>query len=1177
MMSEPVNTIPGNSTPAGRRRRWRRLIKGLALFIMAAVLYCAGLVVIALSLLTPERLTPIVTHVAETSLRNCRVDISRVTIGLRKTYPFFNIEVDSVTITSTVVAQLPDSVRRQLPDYADTLFHIDRFSGGINVASLAAGRFEFSDLTIDGPGINAVIIDESTNNFNIFPVSETKEEKEPFDIAGLPTVKIKRFAITNPRPIRYFDRVTATEMEVGFQDIAIDGNAAPLYKLRFNGLIDSPVLMEYLSATDLRFGLNGDFTWDQKRPYALGVDNFSFMAGPVSGIISAKVDFTDGLEADALDLTLNPVEIDRIIKILPSDLNVPDDIVTDATVSAKIHLTEPFKAASSLLPHFTADIDIPDASLKWRGLNLDKIAMKVRITVPGDYLDDVRIDLNRFVARGKATDLSIEGSVRNLITDPMFEGRIEGHCNLTMLPKSVLNLIPGYIRGRIHANTHISGKASMFTLHTFQQLKIDGTIDLNDLYWVAPDTITMISAHRAVFDFGTQRQVTVDSLGHKQQLLSTKLTVDSAAIFHNVLDMHIRDFSIGLGAQNHRHRRGEKVIIPMGGAVRVGYFNLLSLTDSARVRISDATGTASIGTHGNDMSKPEFSATMTIGRMMAGDRATRFSLRNAATHVTAWREPQGRRAKQVSAIYDSLRTVHPHLTPDSLIADAMRIHALKHPRRKRSRLEETPDSSEVFEWYTDNSIKKILLGWRVTGSVKSKRARLFTPYFPVRNRISNLDLSFNNDSINLNALRYRTGRSDFNIYGKITNVRRALTSVNSRSPIRIRLNMTSDTIDVNQLAEATFAGAAYQSASDSLKQTISYGDTDNEEAMEQAVAASRVLDKGESKPLLIPRNIDAEIGLEADNILYSDLLLHNFTGTLLAYNGAVNIQDLNASSDVGAVNLSALYMGRTPGDLKFGFGLKVDRFNIHRFLRLVPAIDSLMPMLRNFGGIINADIAATADLTPQMDFRLPTLDAAVSLNGDSLVLLDPDTFKMLSKWLFFKDKKKNIIDHMAVQMLVRDNVMEMYPFIFNIDRYRLGIQGTNDFNLNFKYHIAVLKSPIPFKFGINIEGTPDKYKIRLGGAKFDDKTPRNVTLVDNTRVNLVKEIESVFRRNIDDARFARIRKEINAGAGTALPAADTLSHSDSLMFIREGLIEAPEPASEQAQQQKKKKKDKRKK
>jgi hypothetical protein len=251
-------------------------------------------------------------------------------------------------------------------------------------------------------------------------------------------------------------------------------------------------------------------------------------------------------------------------------------------------------------------------------------------------------------------------------------------------------------------------------------------------------------------------------------------------------------------------------------------------------------------------------------------------------------------------------------------------------------------------------------------------------------------------------------------------------------------------------------------------------------------------------------------------------------------------------------------MGRSINELKFGFGMKVNDFHINRFLKLVPAVDSIMPILRDFNGIVSADIAATSNITQNMDIDMPSLQAAIKLSGDSLVLIDPETFKIMSKWLMFKDKNKNVIDHMDVQLTVEDNVMQLYPFIFDFDRYRLGVQGSNDMAMNFNYHVAVLKSPIPFKFGINIKGNADKYKIRLGRAKLNEKTALQVAATDTTRVNLVRQIQNVFRRGVRNANFARVNVDGIKRAAAVTDENDTLSHLDSLRFIQEGLIDAPD-------------------
>ena len=129
------------------------------------------------------------------------------------------------------------------------------------------------------------------------------------------------------------------------------------------------------------------------------------------------------------------------------------------------------------------------------------------------------------------------------------------------------------------------------------------------------------------------------------------------------------------------------------------------------------------------------------------------------------------------------------------------------------------------------------------------------------------------------------------------------------------------------------------------------------------------------------------------------------------------------------------------------------------------------------------------------------------------------------------------------------------------------MQGSNDLALNLDYHIAVLKSPLPFKFGINIKGNIDDMKIRLGRARFNEKTGvRKVAIVDTTRVNLLRQIENVFRRGVRNSRFAPINISQHPEASTINLAEDTLSHADSLYLIKEGLIPsnlnvAPEPAS----------------
>lgn len=1155
------------STPAPRRkaRLVVRIVKALALTVLGVLLFFAGILVCAVSILTPERLTPIVEHIATRSLVNARVSADRVELYLRSTMPYLQVEVDNLSVISSAIDSLAPEQADSVPVWADTVMSVRNFHGGINIGAILINRLSFNDVIADRPTVNYVVVNDSVTNFNIFPPSEEEKEPEkPFDWGMMPSVRIRRLAIVNPGPVRYMDVSTGTDFTVNLKEASVSGVDQPLYTMNFDGDVNSPLFMKYFTFLKVAFGLNGNIFWDQKEPWTVSVDGMKLGVGFFHGTLGMDLDFRKGLVLNRLDIDVDPINVNNVLAMLSdsfkTEYSIPLDIRTDALVKIKGHLTKPFNVGATSLPHCDLSMDIPDSRFAWGKARFDNLAANLDVEVHGDDLNRIVVRLNRLNLRGPATDLTVRARVSNVIDDPLFDGDLKGSCDLSKLPPVILRYIPGSIRGRLTANASIKGRPSMLTPSEYHRLHVTGDLGLHNLYWIDSDTVNMVYARNVAFAFGTDSHSR--SRGHAvDSLLTAKITVDTASVLHSDIAMRLTDFRFNAGAVNRRRHTtaARPSVIPVGGRLQIGSFGVTVLSDTSMVRIRNVDGTAIIRAHNNDMHTPELAFNLGIGRFSAGDRSTRMMFSKARLNLAAFAEPQGRSAKAIRHIADSISRTRPDIPIDSIYAIALRIHnSHSHSRYKRVHPRIERDSTEIIDFGTAKGFSRILTGWNLKGELTAQRAGLFTPCFPIRNRLTNINVRFNNDSVIMNDIRYKAGHSDFSLSGVISNMRRALTSRNGRQPLRVNLSLASDTVDFNQLAETAFAGSAYMAAAAKGQAKVNIGETEDENELERAVLRDVQGATDSMAPFLVPQNIQAELTVHADNVVYSDLILHNLTGKLLSYEGALNLHDLSATSDIGSVNLSALYVGRDPDDLDFGFGLKVNRFNLHRFLDLVPAVDSLMPIMRDFSGIISADIAATSRITPTMDLDIPTLNAAIKLSGDSLVLLDPETFKMLSKWLFFKDKKKNVIDSMTVRMLVKDNRMEMFPFIFNFDRYKLGVQGSNDFAMNFKYHIAVLKSPIPFKFGINISGNPDKYKIRLGGAKLNEKTHLDVALVDTTRVNLVRSIESVFRRGVRNARM----KRLNVGNVTEVADMnldkDTLTHADSVMFIREGLIPAPD-------------------
>lgn len=129
--------------------------------------------------------------------------------------------------------------------------------------------------------------------------------------------------------------------------------------------------------------------------------------------------------------------------------------------------------------------------------------------------------------------------------------------------------------------------------------------------------------------------------------------------------------------------------------------------------------------------------------------------------------------------------------------------------------------------------------------------------------------------------------------------------------------------------------------------------------------------------------------------------------------------------------------------------------------------------------------------------------------------MDGETFAEISKKFFFKNKERNLIDSIAVNISVKDGYVTVYPFAVAMDRYRAAVGGTQDLDMNFDYHISILKSPIPFKLGLNITGNLDDMKFRLGRAKYKNLvTPVEIHKVDSTVSGLGRQIVRDFKRRI---------------------------------------------------------------
>lgn len=1129
-------------------RFFRIAVKTILLLVLAIGLAIYGTVTCLVTVLSPDKLTPLVCHVAD-KLLDAKVDISRVELFAKSSYPFLRVELDSLCITTPKIVALKNDTALHLPEYADTLVTIDHFIGEFKLPSLATGMIDINNVAVVGAGVNVVIVNDSINNFDII-----KESSDDSSDSSLPKITLHRFSLEGAKEFRFYDAMTDMAASIGIKALLERDGGKPMYALTFNGDIAGDMLHTY-NLLHLPMTLDGDIVWTADNPKSIELNDFTLGADGINFRFNTAVDFGEELIVRSFSGKCDGLRVNDLLVRVPDDISSAAELHslrTDAEISLAVNLDSEFNIDKDSIPYATVGVEVSPCSFRYGRARIDRFATRLEAVIKGNDLDSALFNIESLELVGPATSLSVNGVITEVITDPSFDINVNGYTSLAKIPPPVMKYIDGYISGNVKAEIEAIGRVSMFDENNFHRLIVSGDIDCSKFYWLSADTTKMVFVNDACLKFGTHMR-----FGKSKELLAAVFKTDSANILSGGIDLTIKDISLGIGAENIAPTKDTTIVIPMGGGLKLASLNVTSITDSAGARFRDVAGRVVMRRYKDQQRVPEFLFDLGIKRMAAGSKDARMLFSGSRVKFDAHKIPVKKSVARIRHSIDSIKRVRPDLPPDSVIAMAIARRKSHHSAHKRVHAELTDSATEIIDWGTSKALGKLLLDWKIKGSLTSDVARLFTPHFPLRNRLDNLNISFTNDSILLHQIAYKVGRSDFLADGRISNLKRGLTAKKVLSPLKIELDAASDTVDVNQLAEGFFRGAAF-----SKHHTLS---SDGLDVVDSETLFDRELNRDNSSrvdsmaPILLPANIEADIKLRANNVLYSDLLLNNMTGNIMLYDGALNLHQLKASSDIGSVDISALYSAPTADDMRFGFGLNVNRFDIARFVGMVPAIDSIMPLLHDISGIVDADIAATVDISPDMTLDLPTLTAAIKLQGDSLELLDADTFKTIARWLLFKDKKRAIVDHMNVEMIISDNQMQLFPFIFDIDRYRIGVQGHNDLALNFNYLISVLKSPLPFKFGITIKGNPEHYKIRLGRAKFDEKQAvERQFIVDTARVNLIDQIENVFKRGVRRSRFAKL--QLPASVATAADINledDPVTAEDSLLFIKEGLIPAP--------------------
>lgn len=383
----------------------------------------------------------------------------------------------------------------------------------------------------------------------------------------------------------------------------------------------------------------------------------------------------------------------------------------------------------------------------------------------------------------------------------------------------------------------------------------------------------------------------------------------------------------------------------------------------------------------------------------------------------------------------------------------------------------------------DETEQKLLMQLNPTANINLTNAQLTSKGLLYPLKINALKADLNTKKFILKNCKAQFGDSDLELEGAISNIDGFL---KSEQLLKGDLTLLSNYIDINQIIEAVNG----------------FGNPDSVMAEET---------ENNADPFMVPKNVDVNLHTTVKKALFEDAQIRNLGGNVSIKDGVLVLDQMGLTSDAARIQLTALYKSPRRNHLFLGLDFHLLDVKIAELINMIPEVDTVLPMLKNFSGNAEFHFAINTNLNSKYELKYSTLRGAAAISGKNLVVLDNETYNKISKLLMFKKKTSNMIDSLSAEMTIFKNEVDIYPFAVSIDKYQAILSGRHNLDMTYDYNVSLAK---PIRLGLEIVGT-DKLKFRLTKPKYAKLyNPKKQGVLEENTMMLKNQIRQALEANV---------------------------------------------------------------
>ncbi len=296
--------------------------------------------------------------------------------------------------------------------------------------------------------------------------------------------------------------------------------------------------------------------------------------------------------------------------------------------------------------------------------------------------------------------------------------------------------------------------------------------------------------------------------------------------------------------------------------------------------------------------------------------------------------------------------------------------------------------------------------------------------------IDKASLTFNPETVSLNAFEGKTGQSDFKASGTLTNL---LGYLFNKEAIEGNFDLASNTFAVNDFMVGN----------------------------EEDTSGENTVGEGEEE-IKIPSFLDCTINAKAGTVMYDNLNLNNVEGTLVIKDERAVLKNMKSNLLGGTLGLQGVVSTKEATPV-FDMSLGMDNFNIGESFKALEMFKAIAPIAGALEGKLNSEIKISGNLKKDLTPNLATVSGnvlaqllATQVNTEKAPLLSA-----FSGQLSFLDTKDLNLSDLKTALSFDNGAVQVKPFTLNYKDVAVNVSGSHNFEKELQYQATL---DVPAKY-----------------------------------------------------------------------------------------------------------------